>query len=151
MKFMCFCLVLGMGFLCAACQTETAVDVDLKTAAEMNASLAVQYTRQKAFPAAEEKLELASLQDKNSVHVQLAWAYFYQATQQSALAENAYAKALALSPDDPEVWNNDGAFLCGAGRYREAMQRFSFVIKHGNYVQRSEALNNQAICQKMRN
>jgi type IV pilus assembly protein PilF len=132
-----------------ACQTSANSSRDLKEAAEINTTIGLMYVKQNNFQAAEEKLRLAEQQDKNSVHVVLALAYFFQKTHQNKLANNYYQRALVLAPNFPEVWNNYGAFLCEEGQYAQGLHWLTQAAQGDVYEQREQARGNLLICREM--
>ncbi|MCD6048574.1 MAG: type pilus biosis/stability protein PilW [Gammaproteobacteria bacterium] len=138
-----------LGFVCVACQTSTNSSIDLKQAAEINTTLGLMYIKQNNFQVAEEKLFLAEQQDKSSQHVTLALAYFFQKTHQRKLANDYYQKALNRAPDDCEVWNNYGAFLCEEGQYVQGLYWLTQAAQGNIYAEREKARGNLLVCQKI--
>jgi type IV pilus assembly protein PilF len=61
-------------------------------------------------------------------------------------AEDAFATALRLAPQDPEINNNYGWFLCQSGRERQSLAYFVTATKSQLYTSPTKPLTNAGIC-----
>lgn len=61
-------------------------------------------------------------------------------------AEESLTRALQLAPNDPEINNNLGWFLCQAGRQKDSIKYFEAASKNTLYVAPTKPLTNAAIC-----
>jgi type IV pilus assembly protein PilF len=93
---------------------------NLKDASNINVQLAVGYIQRKQYKAARDKLEKAIDQDDKNLPAYKTLAYLYALLGLEKEADEKYHKALDLKPDDPDLLNSYGAFLCSVGRLDEA-------------------------------
>jgi len=63
-----------------------------------------------------------------------------------AKAQESFARALTLAPDDSELRNNYGWFLCQTGRQREAIPEFMAALRDPLYATPARPLHNAGIC-----
>jgi type IV pilus assembly protein PilF len=63
-----------------------------------------------------------------------------------AKAEESFRQAIALAPDDSDIRENWGAYLCATGRAREAMPEFEQVLRDPLYKSPEIALINAGKC-----
>ena len=63
-----------------------------------------------------------------------------------AKAQEAFARALTLAPDDSELRNNYGWFLCQTGRPRDAIPEFLAALRDPLYATPARPLHNAGIC-----
>ena len=66
--------------------------------------------------------------------------------RENAAAEESYERALRLAPNDPEINNSYGWFLCQTGRERRALDLFQIALKSPLYSTPSLAYTNAGIC-----
>jgi type IV pilus assembly protein PilF len=62
------------------------------------------------------------------------------------LAERDFQRALRLEPNDPEIHNNYGWFLCQIGREKEAITFFQRAIRNPLYDTPDKAYLNAGAC-----
>lgn len=65
---------------------------------------------------------------------------------ENALAEEAFRKALAIAPNDPETNNNYGWFLCTLGREKEGIERLMSAVKNPLYATPTKPFTNAGLC-----
>jgi len=70
----------------------------------------------------------------------------YMDLRDAAQAESAFRRALALSPNDSELRNNYGWFLCQTGRPRESIAEFMTALKDPLYATPARPLHNAGVC-----
>jgi type IV pilus assembly protein PilF len=63
-----------------------------------------------------------------------------------AKAQESFDRALTLAPDDSELRNNYGWFLCQTGRQREAIAEFLAALRDPLYATPARPLHNAGIC-----
>jgi type IV pilus assembly protein PilF len=63
-----------------------------------------------------------------------------------AQAENAFQQALSIAPNDPEINNNYGWFLCQTGREADSISRFRLAYRNTLYPTPSKPYTNAGIC-----
>ena len=62
-------------------------------------------------------------------------------------AEDAFNRALAISPRDPNVRHNLGWLMCQQGRYADANVQFEAAMANPTYGSRAKTLMTQGLCQ----
>lgn len=115
-------------------------------AADINMQLGIGYLQQGDIDRAKQKLLLAEQQDPNSPLVWDSFAYFYSKTGDNAKADQYYQKAIGLAPNNGKTLNNYGVFLCGEGKYQQAIQYFDAAVKDPGYVTTGQAYENAGLC-----
>ena len=70
----------------------------------------------------------------------------YMDLAEDKLADDNFHRALSLSPDQPEIHNNYGWFLCNRNRLDEAMAQFNIALSNPLYTSPGSALTNAGIC-----
>lgn len=99
------------------------------------------------------KLEVALDEVKQAIAInpEFADAYgvralIYQQMGEIRLADESYQRAMRLSPNNPELSNNYGGFLCQNGRGAEAMRYYEAAIKNPAYQSPFKAMQNAGSC-----
>ncbi|NOY62898.1 MAG: type IV pilus biogenesis/stability protein PilW [Gammaproteobacteria bacterium] len=121
-------------------------DVDLSTAAELNAKLGLAYLQQGNRKRALEKMRHALDLDPQRPITHHYIAELYRQLGQYDLAEEHFMKAIELDPKDANTQNDFGVFLCDQGRHEEGVKRFLNAIKDPLYDTPGQAYENAAIC-----
>ena len=93
---------------------------NLKEASALNVKLAVGYIQRQQYAPARDKLEKAIEQDEDNLPAYKTLAYLYALLGLEEDADKMYQQALDLKPDDPDLQNSYGAFLCSMGKLEEA-------------------------------
>lgn len=75
-------------------------------------------------------------------------AFYYQQVGEADLARGSYDTALGLAPNDPEISNSYGAFLCLQGEYDAAEQRFLAAVNARDFIAAADTYENAAVCQQ---
>jgi len=122
------------------------VDSESKEAAELQVKLGRGYMEQGDLEIAMEKLQRALQLDPRSVDAHTLLAVLNERIGRRERAEGFYRKAERLAPDNGEVNNNLGAFLCGSGNYREADAYFVKALADPFYRSPAAALTNAGVC-----
>ena len=140
-------------FLAACSTTSTVTDegvkskANLKDASSLNTELAVGYIQRKQYKPAREKLEKAIDQDSDNFEAYKTLAYLYALLGLTDKAEEQYNTALELNPDDADLSNSYGAFLCSIGKLDEAQEKlkvaysnpfYDFLILYANKIYLNE-------------
>lgn len=86
-------------------------------AAEINLEIGLDYLRKGNLVQAKEKIDRSIDQNPRNSKAQITAGMLYDRLGETGKADAHFAKALALDPDNPEVQNNYGAYLCQKGRY----------------------------------
>ena len=103
---------------------------NLIEASNINVQLAVGYMQRQEYQSAREKLEKSIEQNPENDVAYKTLAYLYATLGLSDEAKVKYDEATELKPDDPDLANNYGAFLCAIGELEEAQKKFK--VAYGN-------------------
>src|SRR5690606_37197785 len=108
-------LALGMLLLlplsgCVSSQSRFSTQPD--RAAELNLELGIEHLRRGNLAQAKERLDRSLQQNARNPMAQVASGLLYDRLGERARADNHFARALSLAPDDPDVQNNYAAYLC---------------------------------------
>ena len=136
-----------------ACTTTSEVTTERKVskpnlieASDLNTRLAVGYIQREQYKPAKDKLEKAIEQDPENVIAYKTLAYLYGTLGLGKEADEKYSEAMELKPDDPDLLNNYGAFLCANGRLEEAQKKFEQAYSNPFYESLYLAQSNAGSC-----
>lgn len=96
--------------------------------------------------AAERTARQAIKADPRSPVAQTLLALVHEARNEDAQAGRAYARALALAPNQGAMLNNHGAWLCRNGRAAESLVHFERALADPAYATPTAALANLGAC-----
>jgi type IV pilus assembly protein PilF len=119
---------------------------DAQKRASIRLQLAVGYYRQGQLNVALNEVKQALQADPNMVDGHSMAALIYMDMGETALAEDSFKRAMSLAPNDPELGNNYGWFLCQNGRAQESIPYFNAAAKSKTYQSPGKALNNAGVC-----
>ncbi|WP_115717733.1 type IV pilus biogenesis/stability protein PilW [Gallaecimonas mangrovi] len=127
----------------------TPKEFDPIAAAKSRMQLGLAYLRN--GDTAQAKMNLLKAQEyaPKMPQVYYSLGYYYQKVGETALAEQAYRRAIDLDPDNGEALNNFGAFLCGIGRYDESVKYFLKAVKAPGYIKVAGAYENAGTCSRL--
>jgi len=131
---------------CASTPKELAKEKKDKNAASINVQLASGYMRRGDLRVAKEKLEKAIELDSKYVPAYTTLAVLMTMLNQPVEAENYYLEALSLDSRDPNLHNNYGTFLCGIGKFEEAIEQFETTLNNQFYKTPEVAHANIGYC-----
>ncbi len=154
------CVATG-GWLAAACTTTTTVngvpvpeasasapqpEANPRRRAEIRLQLAAGYYQKGQLSVALDEVRRALSIDPNyaPAHSMLGLIYLDLGNRRDADA--SYAQALRLEPDNPEIQNNHGWYLCQTGREREALEFFERAASNRLYRTPALAMQNAGLC-----
>ncbi|MGZ5202558.1 MAG: type IV pilus biogenesis/stability protein PilW [Telluria sp.] len=142
--------------LLAACASPTSERGELKTASDQTSTekraairlqLAVGYYQDGKYAIALDEVKKAI-----AINPQEADAYgmrglIYAAMKENDLADENFQRALKLDPNNPDLANNYGSFLCNvAGKPARAIPYFEAALKNPRYQSPLSALVNAGTC-----
>ncbi len=136
-------LLIGCG---TVTKQELADEFDNVAAADARITLGLRYLDMGNRLKARENLELAMKYAPNYYRSLSSLAYYYQLVGEEHLARQAYEKAMKEFPENSELLNNYGAFLCRLGYYQQADGYFNRVIEQPESYQVVDSYENAAIC-----
>ena len=73
----------------------------------------------------------------------------HMSLRQNEQAEGYFRRAVSLAPNNPEIANNYGWFLCQTGKIKESFGYFNQVLRNPLYKTPAVVLNNMGICALM--
>jgi type IV pilus assembly protein PilF len=114
--------------------------------AQIRTELAAGYYERGQMDVALEELGNAKALDPTYPKLYDIYGLVYAMLGEKAKAEENFRQALSLAPNDSEIRENWGAFLCGTGRAKEAMPEFEQVLKDPLYRTPEIALINAGKC-----
>ena len=123
-----------------------AADAAADSPANLYIGLATAYYERGQMPAALENAERAVQADNKNANAHYMLAVIHQRLGQTKEAEQEFAAALRIAPDNPDILNAHGSMLCLAGKYREAAAQFEKALKNPLYQTPEVALMNAAKC-----
>lgn len=133
--------------LAAGCATTPTGDArSLEKAAQLNAELGANYLRQGNLVQANEKLEKALRQDDDNVDAHATYALLQMELGHPEKARRHFREALDLAPDEPQLHNNYGTFLCNQGEHDEGIKQFLTAGENRLYSTPEYAYANAGVC-----
>lgn len=119
---------------------------DAERAAEINLQIGTDYLRKNDLVQAKEKIDKALEQNPRNSNVQITAGLLYERLGKSDKAESHFARGLALDPQNPEVQNNYGAYLCQKGKYKRGEKLMIEAATNRLYRTPEVAYLNAATC-----
>ena len=115
-------------------------------AASVNVRLAIGYIQQGRLEFAQEKIDKALEQAPNSAEVNTVAGLLNEQIGKWKQAERHYRKAVRITPDDGNVNNNLGTFLCKKGEIDESLAFFEAAVNDPFYKTPEVAFANAGNC-----
>jgi len=119
---------------------------NFKNAAELNVQLAVGYIQRKEYKAAKDKLLKAIEQNSDYMPGYKTLAYLYAFLGLTKEASDTYDEAFDIAPDDSDLLNSHGAFLCSINKLDEAQKKLSAAYNDPFYESAYLAESNAGSC-----
>jgi type IV pilus assembly protein PilF len=154
-------LVLGIALLAAGCVTtgggvgqgtaEQAVSQQTTTSdtqqrAKVHTELGSLYLEAGRFGVAQDEARIAVGADPSYAPAYNLLALIHMNLRENAAADEEFQKALRLAPNDPEINNNYGWFLCQTDRPKQSIPHFTAAIKNPLYTTPTKAMTALGIC-----
>lgn len=153
-------VVIGASVWLAGCETTTMVngvqvanptkppvtEADFKRRAAIRLQLASTYYSKRQFQFAIEESREALKLDPTLAAAHGMLGLIYMELDERPQAEASFAQALRMQPDNPELLNNYGWFLCSTGRERESIASFERTLTNKLYPTPALAAQNAGIC-----
>jgi type IV pilus assembly protein PilF len=118
----------------------------LAQAATYNTELGIAYMQRGELGTAKEKIERALKENPRDPNAHGAMALLDERLGNAAGADSEFHEALRLAPQDPDIANNYGAYLCRAHREDEGVKRLLAVASNPLYRTPEAAYTNAAVC-----
>ncbi len=145
----CLAAVLG------ACASGRGGNAELATSSEqtpgqkraaIRLQLASGYYEQGQLKVALDEVKQAVQAEPDNAEAYGMGALIYMRLGQPALAEENFLRALKLAPQNADLSNNYGSFLCQDGRAAQSIPYFDAALKSRAYDSPAKALNNAGAC-----
>jgi len=114
--------------------------------ARIHTELGSLYYSQRQMGVALEELKVAISSDADYGPAYNVLGLVYMELRENELARQNFERAIRLSPEDSDVNNNYGWFLCQTGAARESIQYFLNAIKNPLYQTPQKAYLNAGLC-----
>ena len=129
-------------------QTPTEIAADARYRAEIHSELAANYYSRRQYDIALDELKIANTADPKYVPAYNMFGLTYMELGEDRLAEESFSKALRLAPNNPDINNNYGWYLCNRKREKDSIAYFLAAVKDPLYQQPHKPLNNAGICSR---
>lgn len=124
----------------------SAENAEAQKRASIRMQLAVGYYQQGQHKVALEEIRQVLLIAPELVDAYSVRALIFMDIGEKQLAEDNFLHALKLAPNNPDILNNYGWFLCQNGREKQALDYFEKVAKDQSYQSPAKVLNNAGLC-----
>lgn len=146
-------LLAGTAAMCPAV-AQQAVDsmqrpvygADARTRAKIHTELGAMYFQDGNMAVALEELKIALEADSSYAPAYNVRGLVHTYLREMGDAETDFGQALKLAPNDPEVNNNYGWFLCQNGKERQSISYFLNAVKNPLYSTPDRAYTNAGTC-----
>lgn len=124
----------------------TAEESDQRRRARIRLELAASYYQQGNYNVALEELRQSLAIDPGYAPAYGMLGVIYMDLDDRARAEESFQRALRIAPDDSELNNNYGWFLCQTGRERASIEHFQRALRNPLYATPARPMHNAGIC-----
>ncbi len=147
MRALLLCMVLLMVTACASRQSNNPDELtEGQRAAEFNTSLGLEYMTRGQYEIALGKLKKAVRDDPDYAPAYTVTAILYEQIGEEDLAGKNYQMAFEADPEDGDVNNNYGTYLCKTGHKDEAIGHFMKALDDPFYSTPAVAFTNAGSC-----
>ncbi|MBC7413417.1 MAG: type IV pilus biogenesis/stability protein PilW [Herminiimonas sp.] len=119
---------------------------DNQKRAQIRLQLAIGYFEQRQMNVALDEIKQALATDPNFADAYSVRALIYMDMGETRLADDNFQTAMRLAPNNPDLSNNYGWYLCQNGREAESIAYFQAALKSRSYQSPVKALNNAGVC-----
>lgn len=119
---------------------------DPRSRAKIHTELGSLYFQDKNIPVAMEELTIAIYIDSTYAPAYSMRALVHHYLNEPQHAEDNFRDALRHAPDDPEIANNYGWFLCQTGKYKDGLAQIDRALRNRLYQTPDLAYLNAAQC-----
>jgi type IV pilus assembly protein PilF len=114
--------------------------------AQLHAEIAAGFYERGQMQVAMQELEEAVKLDPKNAKIYNVYGLVYSVLGEDANAERNFQQAIALAPNDSEIRQNWGWYLCTHGKPRESIPEFEMAIRNPLYKSPDVALTNAGKC-----
>jgi type IV pilus assembly protein PilF len=140
------CVSLLLVSACASRQSDPDEPSESRKAAEFNTSLGLEYMNRGQYEVALGKLKKAVREQPDYAPAHTVMAILYERIGEEELAGKHYQKAYEADPEDGDVNNNYGTYLCKTGSKAKAIGHFEKALDDPFYSTPAVALTNAGSC-----
>ncbi len=115
-------------------------------AAVANMQMAIEYMRINNLGKARERIERALQEAPDNANVQETAGLVYERLNEMSKAQRAFAAAVRLGKQDPDIMNSYAGFLCRTGKAAAGEKIFMEVARNPVYQTPEVALVNAGVC-----
>ena len=131
----------------ASRELQTSSDLtDAQRRARIRLQLAVAYYGGGQLEVALDEVKQAISSDPEFADAYSMRGLIYMDMGENRLADDNLQRALRLAPNNPDIANNYGWFLCQNGREKESIAYFQSALKSRSYLSPAKALTNAGVC-----
>ena len=141
-----FLLLFTLFFVVACSSTPKNSEKSARKAAETNTALGRNYMDNGQYEIALEKLKRAVAKDKTYAPAHTVLGVLYETIGETEKAGVEYKEAVKYAPENGDVNNNYGAWLCAVGKGKEADKYFVAAVDDPFYTTPAIALSNAGSC-----
>lgn len=127
-------------------QSATSERGDAQRRAGIRLQLAIGYYQQRQWQTALDEAKQAIQIDPTLTDAYTMAALTYMELGDPRQAEENFQRAMKLAPNDPDLSNNYGWFLCQNGRAQQSIAYFEAAAKTRTYQSPAKALSNAGTC-----
>ena len=114
--------------------------------AQLHAEIAAGYYERGQMDVALQELAEAARLDATNAKIYNVYGLVYATMGQNQNAQQNFQKALELAPNDSEIRQNWGWYLCTHGRAKESLQEFDLAVRNPLYRTPDVSLTNAGKC-----
>ena len=126
--------------------TQTGDAGDPHNRARIHTELASAYFERGNMGVALEELRIAIAAEPNYAPAYSVLGLVHMELRENAVAQQHFERALRLSPNDPDINNNYGWFLCQTGREQQSIAYFMLALKNPLYNTPARSYVNAGLC-----
>ena len=119
---------------------------DPRNRAHIHTELASAYFERGSMGVALEELRTAIAADPNYAAAYSVLGLVHMELRENTVAQQHFEHALRLSPNDPDINNNYGWFLCQTGREQQSIAYFLAALKNPLYNTPARSYANAGLC-----
>lgn len=154
MKRMAALIVLIVWYVFALAQSSTDTPArtgapqpsDPRSRAKIHTDLGAAYLQDGKMAIALEELRMATTADPGYAPAYNVLGLIHMYLRENLLAEDSFRQALRLAPDDSDILNNYGWFLCQTSREKESVAYFLKALKNPLYSTPIKPYLNAGMC-----
>lgn len=126
--------------------SQQAATSEARNRAKIHTELGSLYLQDQRFGVALEEARIALAADSSYAPAFNLLGLVHMFLAENGPAEENFQRALRLAPQDPEINNNYGWFLCQSGREKQSIDHFMTAVKNPLYTTPSRPLTNLGVC-----